>query len=239
MLLLRTGLVFCAPNPPLTDKKPVTAVKKPAVLRYDTAKINHRSFERLALKNYTREEAFQYDEAYQGISLWDRFWIWFWSLFDAEKRGIVATGIIYLLMGLGVAAIVFLTLKLAGVDAVKILRGKSTSNALPYSENPENIHELNLDDEIDRAIASHNFRFAVRMLYLKCLKQLNDAELIHWEINKTNADYSYELRDLEQRIEFNLLTRQFEYIWYGEFDVDANIFTRVRSLFSDFKVKRP
>lgn len=237
LLLLHTGQAFCRPQPKLQAKKSSAAIKKPAVLEYDTLNINKRSFNPSALKSYADQKDFQYDEEYQGISLWQRFWMWFWSLFDSGQRGLLGDIIVYLLMALGVAAIVFLILKLSGINAMNVLRGRSIAN-IPYNEHSENIHELNLDDEIERAIAAQNFRFAVRMLYLKCLKQLNDAGLIHWEVNKTNADYSHELHDTEQRLEFNLLTRQFEYIWYGEFNVDAGIFTRIRSLFNDFKVKR-
>ena len=140
-------------------------------------------------------------------------------------------------MALGVAAIVFLILKLAGVDPFKAIRSKSAS-ALPYSEYTDNIHDINMDDELEKAITVRNYRLAVRLLYLKSLKQLNDAGLIHWEPNKTNTDYSNELQNFEQRLAFNLLTRQFEYIWYGEFSIDADVFGRISDLFKDFKVKR-
>lgn len=227
-LAMYAGMAFCA--------KPEKEVKKPLVAKYDSLDISKRIFSQPALEKYKQQEEFQYDDSYVGISAWDRFWNWFWSLFDFSNDSVVGKGLQYLLISLGVAAVVFIIMKLAGVD--KVIRGKSASAALPYSEYTENIHEINMDDELEKAINVRNYRLAVRLLYLKSLKQLNDAELIHWEINKTNSDYSNELQDFDQRLAFNLLTRQFEYIWYGEFNIDADVFGRISNLFKDFKVKR-
>ncbi|MFD0750489.1 DUF4129 domain-containing protein [Mucilaginibacter calamicampi] len=227
---MQAGVAFCA--------KPVKEVKKPLVAQHDSVDINKRIFNQPALEKYRHQKEFQYDEGYVGESFWDRLERWFWSLFDNTNKSLVARGITYLLMALGVVGIVFLIMKLAGVDPFKVIRGKAASAGLPYSELTENIHEINMDDELEKAINVRNYRLAVRLLYLKSLKQLNDAGLIRWEINKTNSQYSNELRDFDQRLAFNLLTRQFEYIWYGEFNIDADAFGRINNLFTDFKVKR-
>jgi hypothetical protein len=227
---MHTGMALCA--------EPEKVAKKPLVVRYDSLDISKRSFDQPTIEKYRQQEEFQYDDTYVGESLWDRFKRWFWHLFDTTDKSIVGTAITYLLMALGVVAIVFLIMKLAGVDPIKAIRGKSASAALPYSEYSENIHEINIDDELEKAVNVLNYRLAVRLLYLKSLKKLNDAGLIHWEINKTNSDYSNELQDFDQRLAFNLLTRQFEYIWYGEFNIDADVFGRISNLFKDFKVKR-
>ena len=229
-ICLHAGPTFCA--------KPAKEVKKPLVVKYDSLDINKKLFNQPALEKYRQQKEYQYDEGYVGESFWDRFKRWFWGLFDNTDKSAVAIGITYLLMALGVAAIVFLIMKLAGVDPFKVIRGKPASAALSYSEFTENIHDINMDNELEKAINVRNYRLAVRLLYLKSLKQLNDAGLIHWEPNKTNTDYSNELQNFDQRLAFNLLTRQFEYIWYGEFNIDADVFGRISNLFKDFKVKR-
>jgi hypothetical protein len=105
---------------------------------------------------------------------------------------------------------------------------------LPYSESLENIHDINFDGEIEKAVTQHNYRLAVRLLYLRCLKQLSDAELIKWQIDKTNSAYINELSNQEQRKVFKTLTLQFEYVWYGEFAIDAPVFKNINTLFQDF-----
>jgi hypothetical protein len=133
------------------------------------------------------------------------------------------------------AALVFLALKLAGIDLLHVFRRKSTGASFPYQESLENIHEINFDDELEKAIAQQNYRLGVRLLYLKCLKQLSDADLIKWQIDKTNNAYINELTNPNQRQVFKTLTLQFEYIWYGEFAIDAPVFKNINTLFMDFK----
>jgi hypothetical protein len=220
----------------------VKKVKPKAVLQNDTATVQLRNFDKTTLNNYSKLPAFKYSDTYAGPSLWDEFWKWFWDKINAfllkgKNGNLFVLFLEFLFIALGLGAIVFLILRLAGVDALNIFRRKSTSAGLPYTESVENIHEINFDEGIANAIAQHNYRLAVRLLYLKCLKQLSDAGQIHWEINKTNNDYINELTHHEQRIAFNLLTRQFEYVWYGGFIIDAPVFKKVNALFHDFNGK--
>ena len=116
-----------------------------------------------------------------------------------------------------------------------MIRGGARKVEVPYSESLENIHEINFDEEIEKAVALHNYRLAVRLLYLKCLKQLSDRNLIQWKIDKTNSAYIYELSDPNQRQTFSRLTRQFEFVWYGNFAIDQQAFGNINQMFQDFK----
>jgi hypothetical protein len=217
------------------DSAKATGAK--AVLRNDTTAIKLRNFDKTALKSYSKQPAFKYDGTYTDTSLWSRFWGWFWKMADSLLSKKYSARIVsYLLIAVGLSAITFLVLKLTGVDALNIFRRRSAAAGLANTNNVENIHKINFDSGIEKAEAAHNYRLAVRLLYLKCLKQLSDAGHIRWEINKTNSDYLNELSNQEQRIAFQLLTQQFEYIWYGEFTLDASVFKKINSLFHDFKI---
>jgi hypothetical protein len=63
--------------------------------------------------------------------------------------------------------------------------------------------------------------------------------LIQWQIDKTNSAYIYELKDVNQQKAFRLLTRQFEYVWYGNFAIDKDAFGSISNLFQDFKKQLP
>jgi hypothetical protein len=219
---------------------PVEKVLHKTALQIDTTTVQLRNFDNTALKKYSNQAAFKYNDSYAGPSLWSVFWRWFWNMVNAflsqgNNRSIFTLFLKYLFIGLGLVALTFLILRLVGVDALNIFSRQSVTANLPYSESVENIHEINFDEGIDAAIAQHNYRFAVRLLYLKCLKQLSDSGQIRWEINKTNSNYVNELNNPEQRIAFNLLTRQFEYIWYGEFIIDEPVFKKINVLFNNFK----
>lgn len=219
---------------------------KPAVLKTDTSSlVSVRHFDSTALKAYSRQPEFQYKEDKLKLSWWDRFWRWFWNwlnhLFDFGPKKNAQIGHFvwavffkYLFIVLGIAAVVFLVLRLTGVDMLNIFRRKVTSAPIPYSEFFEDINAISFDREIENAVSSANYRLAVRLLYLKCLKQLSDAGLINWEINKTNTAYIHELKDENRRSAFSRLTRQFEYVWYGEFMINEPVYSDINSSFSDF-----
>lgn len=121
-----------------------------------------------------------------------------------------------------------------GAD-LNIFRKDAKQVPIPYSESLENIHEISFDQEIEKAMAQHNYKLAVRLLYLRSLKQLSDAGLIHWQTDKTNSAYLNEIADSAQRQSFSILTIQFEYVWYGDFPVDGRSFQNIYTLFQDFK----
>ncbi|MFC0515880.1 DUF4129 domain-containing protein [Mucilaginibacter angelicae] len=246
-LLVNTGYAVQHTGKPI--KPVVKVVKRPApvaplVLQKDTATVIVRHLDSAALEAYRKLPEFQYNDYVKtSPSLWARFWHWLKSLFKPMKinsnagRFWVVFGYIiqYLFIGAGLAAIVFLVLKLAGINMLNVFRRNPVSAGLEYSESLENIHEINFDDEIERAIAQHNYRFAVRLLYLRSLKHLSDANLIKWQLDKTNNAYVDELSNPDQHRFFKALTLQFEYIWYGEFAINAQAFSKINALFTDFK----
>ena len=118
-----------------------------------------------------------------------------------------------------------------------IFRKKATTAPIPYSEFFEDINAINFDEEIENAIAKGNYRFAVRLLYLKCLKHLSNSGLIDWQIDKTNSAYISELKNQQQQDAFRMLTLQFEYVWYGEFLIDQQAFKTIDTSFRDFNKK--
>ena len=214
--------------------------KVPAKVKTDASKIEVKKFYANAIKIYRQDKDFNYNgEATGQPSFWDRFWNWLWNLLFGWIGKTTFGGVImkYFLLGLSIALLVYVVFKSLGINAVQMLRGEATKINVPYSESLENIHEINFDNEIERAISQHNYRLAVRLLYLKCLKQLSDSHLIQWQIDKTNSAYIYELTDPMQKQTFGRLTRQFEYVWYGDFPIDKEAFSNINSLFQSFKTQ--
>jgi Domain of unknown function (DUF4129) len=232
---------------PVMASKPVIVPKQAAVLKVDSSTVNLRNFDKASLSTYSKQNEFQYKEEIEtGASLWTRFWRWFWNwfihLFDFSKKARHSSsfwdGVIILLeylgLLLGLGALIFFILKLVGIDMFNIFRRKPVIINVPYSESLENIHEIDFDTALESAISQHNYRLAVRLLYLNCLKQLSDATLINWQPDKTNSVYLTELHNTRQYPAFKLLTRQFEYIWYGEFPIDGSVFQNINVTFQKF-----
>jgi hypothetical protein len=228
------------------EKKVPPAKHEKAVLKVDSASaVDIRYFDQSALKNYRSKPEFNYKEAAADISWWERFWRWFWdwlgNLFKFGTGKGTTTFLtiffkllqIMLLVG-GVVALIFFIFKAQGINLLGIFRKKTTGAPIPYSEFFEDINAINFDDEIENAIAKANYRFAVRLLYLKCLKHLSNAGLIDWQLDKTNSAYISELKNRQQQDAFRMLTLQFEYVWYGEFLIDQQAFKNIDSSFRDF-----
>lgn len=99
----------------------------------------------------------------------------------------------------------------------------------------EDIFEMNFEKEIQKAVAEKNFRLAVRLLYLRTLRDLSDKNLISYTHEKTNADYLFQLAGTSYYKSFFRLTRDFEYTWYGQFELSQENFSFIQNDFSSFK----
>ena len=212
-------------------------IQKPLVLKIDSAKVEVRTIDQKAVNNYSKQKEFIYDDVVQpSMSWWDRFWRWIWQMIGRLLDGKVSGSIIkYVLIALLVVAVVYAVIKIIGLD-LKLLTGKSKVVEIPYEESLENIHEIDFDAQLEQAVANANYRLAVRLLYLRTLKNLSDKNLIDWKLEKTNQTYVAELANDTYKNEFTNLTNQFEYIWYGEFFIDKNSFEPINQSFQSFNV---
>jgi hypothetical protein len=135
-----------------------------------------------------------------------------------------------------VALVIALILVIMRMNSIGIFsrRNSGDRNGLDFAEFTEDINTIDFDKMIEEAVNSGMFRRAVRLYYLKALKQLSDKSQIQWEINKTNRDYLYELKSSNLRAGFEDITYVYEYVWYGNVEIDAEKFSKVRSTFNQF-----
>lgn len=96
------------------------------------------------------------------------------------------------------------------------------------------IHGIDFEPQIVQAVAQKHYREAVRLYYLRTLKQLEDCELIRWKPDKTNHDYVNELRQTPFSAQFSTLTRHFEYVWYGDLPLNTSDFEQIQAEFGAF-----
>jgi hypothetical protein len=137
---------------------------------------------------------------------------------------------------------------IAGFTAV-VIWYLASSNArifrrAPYvvasaTENPssENIFEINFENEISTMIATGQYRLAVRLMFLRMLKNLSEKNIIQYKQDKTNLDYLMQVHPTSYYKDFFRLTRNFEYTWYGKFDLSQEAFTIIKNDFEAFQKK--
>jgi hypothetical protein len=99
----------------------------------------------------------------------------------------------------------------------------------------ENIFELNFEKEIQKAIDAANHRLAVRLMYLRTLRDLSLCKLINYTHEKTNTDYLLQLAASPYYKNFFRLTRNFDYTWYGHFPLTQESFLLIQNDFNSFK----
>ena len=90
------------------------------------------------------------------------------------------------------------------------------------------------DKLIANAINSKEYRLAVRWLYLQSLQKLAATGAISFAVDKTNYQYLAEVESRPYKNDFAFLTRQYEYIWYGGFEIDAPLFLSLQNSFRQF-----
>jgi hypothetical protein len=209
-----------------------------AQLVNDSSKIQERKLSDEEQKKLLENKDYKYDRVGPAPkSLWDRFWEWFWRMIDKlfnTKGGKISFSIFkYVLIIAVIVIIIFLLLK---NDVRALFSGKSASVQIDFSEFEEDIHKINFNVLIEEAITKKDFRKAVRLHFLKLLKELTDKGLITWQIDKTNNDYSIELANSKYSSKFKELALLYEYIWYGDFQLDETNFKATISKFNDFKI---
>jgi len=98
---------------------------------------------------------------------------------------------------------------------------------------PENYAEL-----IKGAVATGDFRLAIRFHYLQTLQQLHEKKLIDLHPDGTNQQYLGRMRGHAAFNAFNHLTNIYDYAWYGAFAIDKELYESIDQKFAEFNKKR-
>jgi hypothetical protein len=94
--------------------------------------------------------------------------------------------------------------------------------------------EDNLEGQLMHFMQIKDYRQAVRYLYLKTLRVLNDRGMIRYHQESTNQEYRRQLSATPQGGPFRDLTMIYEKVWYGEFPLGDALFTTLHQYFEDF-----
>ncbi len=224
-----------------------TIVQKKSYYLYDTVFIEKRSFDQEKLTKYRTDSRFDYGD--RGVKEPERnnFWLqklmyhiikWVAKFFEGFYS-VVTTENGTLSWVFYVGTIVLITLLLFFL--LRVFQGRifkkgkgEESTDLDYDTFTEDINEMDFDTLLQESIDKKLYRRAVRILFLKSLKELIDKNLIQWEENKTNQDYIYEIKSRTVREGFEHVSDVFEYVWYGEVELNSNVFTQVQKEFITF-----
>jgi len=210
--------------------------KKYNPIKYDSSNVIVRSMDSTKIKSYLKDKDFRYFEDPESTkTLWERLMEWlkrqFLKLTEYDSYNTAWDIFIYLLIALAVVAIVFGIYK---SEIKGLFLSNKNKNKLNVSEYLEDIHTIDYEKMIEQAIANKNFRYAIRLNYLRSLKILSDKELIYWKIDKTNREFLREIKLNNLKSKFEKITNDFESIWYGGFEIDLSAYMHLQNYYSDF-----
>jgi hypothetical protein len=169
----------------------------------------------------------------------------FWYANEAFKKrrqqdgnGFTSHPVFQTLLWIAIIAgfVIFLMLYLSNSN-VGLFRKSNKIIVEDDSVNTDDIFAINYQKEIDKAVSMSNYRLAVRLMFLRVLKKLSDNNVIQYQQDRTNFDYLLQLRPTTMYPDFFKLTRNYEYSWYGQFEIDKEKFALIKVDFDKFEGK--
>ncbi len=208
------------------------------VVKNDKSSIVQKKFDTNALEKYNSDKDFDYSEAKEtkDPTLIERLFNWLsrqflrfleW-IFGAQYAKGIFGSILQALPYIIVSILLFLLIKFfLKVNSNSIVSSASNKAVVSITDDEELIKNKDLNKLIEQSIALKNYRLAVRYCYLNILKQLEDTQVITWEQQKTNEDYIQEISKEAIKSSFKDLTRLYDFVWYGNFEINENEFVKV------------
>lgn len=206
----------------------------------DNSPIEKRHFEEL-IDKYSGND-YIYERTVEQSGWWTRFKQWLSDLFQklfnlsgdgqASSFTEVALKIFYVVVFLLVVYFIFRAI--INKEGTWVFGKSSEKNIVPVTDIENNIHVADFKSLIEIAESENNYRLAVRYYYLWLLRSLTNAQLIDYDVEKTDSDYLYELQSKTNRDQFSYTSYLYNYIWYGEFDVNTQQFDKAKHAFTTF-----
>ena len=204
----------------------------------DSAFIALKPFAKNFKNKYTDKE-FIYEFKTPEKNAWDRFKEWLANFFKNIFRftdSNTANNFVDILLGtlaiLIVVAVIYMIVKaIMNKEGQWIFGRNSDRKIINYDEIEKNLHLVDFEKLIQKSLESGENRLTIRYYYLWLLKKLSEKQIIEWDVEKTNSDYLYEIKDEAQKEDFAYLSYLYNNIWYGEFELDEATFAKARNAF--------
>lgn len=100
--------------------------------------------------------------------------------------------------------------------------------------NPEVITKTELELRLEAAMSKENYRECVRIYFTFILKELIRKGWISWKKEKTNHQYVLEMTGKPNQMVFMECVRVYDLVWYGEYEIDQEIFEMLRPTLQDY-----
>lgn len=217
----------------VTFTEGVDAVPVPVQVEPDSSEVNLRLIDSDRLSEYRSDPSFHYDERPElSESLIDLIITELFKILDGVMEGETSgtvVRVIFLLLLMGAVLLVMNQILKGNIK--NAFYGKQSAEEVRFRRDPLKVSEEDLDDLIEQAANSGNYREAVRLIYHKALQDLSRSGQIEWAVNKTNQDYICETEPHPASEPLRKLTRIYDYTEYGDFYIDSNGLKGVKEIY--------
>ena len=152
--------------------------------------------------------------------------------FWASKEGNVVLWILVIALGAWVIYKIFFH-----KDSFLFGRNKKIMNAAndPGGEEEKDLATTNWETLLHNAARNNDSRLAVRYSYMWMLQIMQQKGLIQYRIDKTNYEYYTELNETGYKQPFKKLSRDYEYAWYGCFELSNAMYNEYKEVFDNIR----
>lgn len=209
---------------------------------YDESKIEKQYISEDHLETYKADDQFNYKEVEAEDNFLDKINRWFRNILKKFWESIFGVGtavgflhfVFNILPYILLAVLIFLLVRFfLKVNSNNLIAKSKKEGSISFTEEEQIIKNEDIPALIKDAINNKNYRLAIRYYYLLTLKHLTETDSISWQPQKTNEDYINEISKNHLKIDFKNITKIYDYVWYGEFNVDAIKFETLRLPFEN------
>lgn len=217
-------------------KEKIVFTEKDIVI--DSAFVALKPFTKNFKNKYTDKE-FIYEFKTPEKNAWDRFKEWLANFFknifsftDSKSALNFVDILLKVIAILIVVGVIFMIAKaIMNKEGQWIFGRNSDRKIINYDEIERNLHLVDFEKLIQNSLQSDEKRLTIRYYYLWLLKKMSEKQIIEWDLEKTNSDYLYEIKDETLKEDFAYLSYLYNNIWYGEFELDEANFAKARNAF--------
>jgi len=177
---------------------------------------------------------YNYVQFKESESLWDKFVRWIGNAL--KDIGVTPNGMKYALIVVACGIVLFFVLRLLGIkpSGIFVFKYDREVTQLKFQQAEDDIYAEDLEKTLQTYIRNGAYREAVRIMYLFCIRTMDESAWIEWKPWKTNKDYYYELIKNNAHNTFKHLMMSYEYVWYGQFAIDKELFEKIQDEFNAF-----
>ncbi|HLA58380.1 MAG TPA: hypothetical protein VK622_06450 [Puia sp.] len=115
----------------------------------------------------------------------------------------------------------------------------SRRNEQPQQDEPDSLSRgpVDYDETIRKFQAEGNYRFAIRYLFLRLIHSAADNKIIQIRDSTTNTEIGRAFGQHPLASQFRYLASAYEYIYFGDFNLNKEVFDSLKMKFDSFQEK--